>query len=128
MLKEFVAKKILAHFPFDASAEQLKLVDELSVFITSHETHSLFLLKGYAGTGKTSVISALIRLYDEMKQQVILLAPTGRAAKVLASHANKNAQTIHKKIYRQKNISERFFPMHERCFQEAYPGFPFGAP
>lgn len=113
MLKDFVAKKILTHFPFEASEEQLKLVDELSVFITSHDTHSLFLLKGYAGTGKTSVISALIRLYDEMKQQVILLAPTGRAAKVLAVHANKNAQTIHKKIYRQKSISERFFQLNQ---------------
>ena len=61
-----------------------------------------FILKGYAGTGKTSLVGALVRLLDSIKQKVILIAPTGRAAKVFSLHAGHPAYTIHKKIYRQK--------------------------
>jgi exodeoxyribonuclease-5 len=62
------------------------------------------LLKGYAGTGKTSLISALVKTLLQLKQPVMLLAPTGRAAKVFSSYANAPAYTIHKRIYRQKSI------------------------
>ena len=111
MLKDFIIQKTLAHFPFAPTGEQHKLICELANFVTSHDSNALFLMRGYAGTGKTSVISALIKLHDELKQPVVLLAPTGRAAKVLAAHANKKAYTIHKKIYRKKSISEPAFQL-----------------
>ncbi len=61
--------------------------------------------RGYAGTGKTSVLSALVRALDDLKQKTVLMAPTGRAAKVFALHAGRPAFTIHKRIYRQKTFS-----------------------
>ena len=66
---------------------------------------SVFLLRGYAGTGKTSLVSALVKTLDKLKQKVVLLAPTGRAAKVFSSYAGHSAFTIHKKIYRQRTFS-----------------------
>jgi exodeoxyribonuclease-5 len=66
---------------------------------------SAFLLRGYAGTGKTSLVSALVRTVDKLGQKVVLLAPTGRAAKVFSSYAEHPAFTIHKRIYRQRSFS-----------------------
>ena len=65
----------------------------------------VFLMKGYAGTGKTTLTSALVRTLDSLQRKVILLAPTGRAAKVFSGYAEHPAYTIHKKIYRQKVFS-----------------------
>ena len=69
-------------------------------------TDIIFLLKGYAGTGKTSMVSALVKTLDVFKIPTVLLAPTGRAAKVLSTYTGKSAFTIHKKIYRQKSSSD----------------------
>ncbi len=102
MISDFVATKILAHLPFTPTAEQQQLINELSSFLMSRQDHEAFLLKGFAGTGKTSIIGALVKMFGEMEQKCILLAPTGRAAKVFSGYANANAFTIHKKIYRQK--------------------------
>jgi len=77
----------------------------------STDKEKLFLLKGYAGTGKTSVISALVRALNELKQKTILMAPTGRAAKVISGYSGFPAFTIHKKIYRQKSMSEFRFQL-----------------
>jgi exodeoxyribonuclease V len=77
----------------------------------STDKEKLFLLKGYAGTGKTSVISALVRALNELKQKTILMAPTGRAAKVISGYSGYPAFTIHKKIYRQKSMSEFRFQL-----------------
>ena len=73
------------------------------MFLPKNET--LFLLKGYAGTGKTSLFSALVKTLDQLQQKCVLLAPTGRAAKVFASYAGHPAYTIHKRIYRQQTVS-----------------------
>lgn len=100
-MKHFLSEKIKSAFSHQPTAQQEELIDALSSFMVNGPDH-VFLLKGYAGTGKTSVVSALIRTMDELEQPVVLLAPTGRAAKVLASYANHSALTIHKKIYRQK--------------------------
>lgn len=86
----------LGHTPTN---DQERMIGKLTEFIFANQDHGVFLLKGYAGTGKTTLISALIRLLPKVKQQAILLAPTGRAAKVLASYSGKPAYTIHKKIY-----------------------------
>lgn len=68
-------------------------------FLGSRERHKLFIIKGYAGTGKTSIISSLVKTLEETRLSTQLLAPTGRAAKVLSNYSNKPAYTIHKKIY-----------------------------
>ena len=77
----------------------------MSQFLCSREKDVAFLLRGYAGTGKTSLVGALVRTLDKLEQKVILLAPTGRAAKVFSSYAGHPAFTIHKKIYRQRVFS-----------------------
>ena len=64
------------------------------------------MLKGYAGTGKTTLVSALVKALKELEQQCVLLAPTGRAAKVLAGYSGQSAWSIHKEIHRQKSVSE----------------------
>ena len=71
----------------------------------SPKTDAVFLLKGYAGTGKTTLISALVKTLDQLKQKCVLLAPTGRAAKVFSHYAGHPAYTIHRKIYRQRTFS-----------------------
>ena len=76
----------------------------LSDFILSDDDRKAFLLCGYAGTGKTSLISALVRTMEQLGRKTVLLAPTGRAAKVFSSYSGKTAYTIHKWIYRQKSI------------------------
>ena len=81
-----------------------KTIEKLSEFILSDSDRKVFLLCGYAGTGKTSLISALVRTMEQLERKTVLLAPTGRAAKVFSSYSGKSAQTIHKCIYRQRSI------------------------
>jgi len=111
MLQNFIAGRIQAQLPFEANEQQLQLLDALGTFLMSIDKEKLFLLKGYAGTGKTSVISALVRALNELKQKTILMAPTGRAAKVISGYSGYPAFTIHKKIYRQKSMSEFRFQL-----------------
>jgi exodeoxyribonuclease-5 len=107
MLYKFLSTKIKNKFSYSLTSEQDSLIDALSEFVVSGK-ENIFLLKGYAGTGKTSVISSLIKTLDELKQPVILMAPTGRAAKVFSAYSGKPAYTIHKKIYRQRSGSELY--------------------
>ena len=81
-------------------------MDKLSEFLLSDDDRKAFLLCGYAGTGKTSLISALVRTMEQLERRTVLLAPTGRAAKVFSSYSGKSAHTIHKCIYRQKSIMD----------------------
>lgn len=106
MLKTHLSNRILANLPFEPTSGQLDLAIALGDFITSPIDGNIFLLKGYAGTGKTSMISALVATLDEFKINSVLLAPTGRAAKVLSAYSGKNAYTIHKKIYRQQSTTD----------------------
>lgn len=93
-------------FPYEPTKDQQSLFRALAAFITTRDADSVFLLKGYAGTGKTSVVSSLVSVLPKIKGDTVLLAPTGRAAKVLASYAGKKAYTIHKKIYRLQTSSD----------------------
>jgi exodeoxyribonuclease-5 len=111
MLNRFLIDKITAQLPFEPTSQQQELIEQLADFLTSQEREKAFLLKGYAGTGKTSVVSALVRTFDELEQKVILLAPTGRAAKVLSHYSGHPAFTIHKKIYRQKSAADLIFTL-----------------
>jgi ATP-dependent exoDNAse (exonuclease V) alpha subunit len=87
------------HFPFKPTYKQDIFFREISEFITNANNDSIFVLKGYAGTGKTTVISTIVNNLAEINKKYVLLAPTGRAAKVIASYSQKPAFTIHKKIY-----------------------------
>ena len=106
MLKNHIKEKILDNLGFNPTEGQSELAEKLSSFITESEDDVVFLLKGYAGTGKTSILSALVKTLTNFKIQTVLLAPTGRAAKVLSTYTGKSAYTIHKRIYRQKTTSD----------------------
>ena len=105
MVNTYLGQQIKTNFPYKPTFEQEKVVKILADFLFCREMDSLFLLKGYAGTGKTSLIGALVKTLDQLEQKCVLLAPTGRAAKVFAHYAGHPAFTIHKKIYRQRSFS-----------------------
>ena len=92
-------KLLKSGFPFSPTAKQSLSLQLLSTYIFESSKEDVFLLKGYAGTGKTTIIGTLVKNLWKAKKQVLLLAPTGRAAKVVSSYAAKEAFTIHKKIY-----------------------------
>lgn len=93
----------MSYFLHTPTEQQTELMQKMTEFVMfAHDT--IFILRGYAGTGKTTVVSALIQAMDELKQSVTLLAPTGRAAKVLSSYSGHSAFTIHKRIYRQHTV------------------------
>lgn len=95
-----VSSLLLKFFPYQPTPSQKELIQRLGSFLYSFEKDDLFILRGYAGTGKTTVVSALVDVIPVIRKKFMLLAPTGRAAKVLASYTGKRAYTIHKKIYR----------------------------
>jgi exodeoxyribonuclease-5 len=105
MIHNFFLEQIKENFPYTPTSEQESALKGLSEFLFDRNSETLFLLKGYAGTGKSSLVGALVKTMTALKQKSVLLAPTGRAAKVFASYAGQNAYTIHKKIYRQKVFS-----------------------
>lgn len=86
-------------FALEPVSGQAKAMDQLAHFVVSRESHPLFILTGYAGTGKTTLLGAFVKALQFTKQKTVLLAPTGRAAKVLSSRSNQRAYTIHKRIY-----------------------------
>lgn len=102
MIQKHFSEIVIRKFGFDLSPSQKEAVGRFVDFFFSGIEESIFLLKGYAGTGKTSLVSAIVNTMLSLKYKVVLLAPTGRAAKVFASYAGYPAFTIHKKIYRQK--------------------------
>ena len=119
MINTYLGQQIKTNFPYKPTFEQEKVVKILADFLFCRKTDSLFLLKGYAGTGKTSLIGALVKTLDQLEQKCILMAPTGRAAKVFSHYAGHPAYTIHKKIYRQKSFSNEIdnFSMNDNLYQ-----------
>ena len=98
-------------FPHEPTSQQLELFDRLHSFLLSDNGDECFILKGYAGTGKTTVLGALVKALKYYNYKSVLLAPTGRAAKVITNYSGKKAFTIHKRIYRKKsalNIDDAF--------------------
>lgn len=108
MISDFFLEKIKQNFVFEPTSEQQKALEHITAFLFTPKDDSLFLLRGYAGTGKSSLIGALVKTMTEFKQKTILLAPTGRAAKVFAHYSQHAAFTIHKKIYRQQKFSDDY--------------------
>lgn len=111
MLENFIIDRIKAELPFEPNEEKEGLLQALGAFLVSREPRKAFILRGYAGTGKTSVMSALVRALQGLKQPCVLLAPTGRAAKVLSRYSGFPAYTIHKKIYRQNQLGVEAFSL-----------------
>ncbi|WP_426667989.1 ATP-dependent DNA helicase [Mucilaginibacter sp. McL0603] len=98
-------------FPHEPTGQQLELFDRLHTFLLSDNGDECFILKGYAGTGKTTVLGALVKALKYYNYKSVLLAPTGRAAKVITNYSGRKAFTIHKRIYRKKsalNIDDAF--------------------
>lgn len=95
--------KNLGNTPTDDQSDALK---KIAGYICENDNDIIFLMTGYAGTGKTSVISSVVKTLDMLRMRSVLLAPTGRAAKVLSSYAGRQAFTIHKKIYRRKSSKD----------------------
>jgi len=110
MTREEFRQALIAQFPREITGGQQQLIGKLSDFVFSGSRHALFVLKGYAGTGKTTAISALVKALSAARIKTVLLAPTGRAAKVLSAYAGRQALTIHKKIYKRsgREGAERF--------------------
>lgn len=96
-------EKNLGYIP---TRDQADCMRKLADYVTGNTNDVIFLLSGYAGTGKTSIIASLVQTLDTVRLRFMLLAPTGRAAKVLRSYSGKDAYTVHKKIYRQKSATD----------------------
>ena len=94
---------LLKDFSHEPTVKQDSALHMVSKFLLSQNYEELFLLKGYAGTGKTSIVGTLVKNSWKINKNLVLLAPTGRAAKVISSYSNKEAFTIHKKIYYPKS-------------------------
>ena len=102
MRQEEFNKILLDSFPFETTSGQRTLFIKLSEFILNKNSDQIFVLKGYAGTGKTTIVRSLVKSMPAVNGKTVLLAPTGRAAKVLSNYTEKQALTIHKKIYYRK--------------------------
>ncbi|MDE6050001.1 MAG: AAA family ATPase, partial [Paramuribaculum sp.] len=103
------AERIYLNLPYQPNDQQVELIGALARFCSSYTpSDSAFLLLGYAGTGKTSVTGALVKALRECRVPVVLLAPTGRAAKVFGAFSRYHASTIHRRIYRQANPANIF--------------------
>jgi len=103
MLRNFISTKLLENHEFQPTPGQFNLIGELGEFLASDDFSEIMLIRGYAGTGKTTLVNSLVKTLGALKQKSVLLAPTGRAAKVLSAYTQQTAWTIHKKIYRQKS-------------------------
>ena len=104
---------IIEELPYTPNNEQKDAITNLAEFLCCREQNVLFLLRGHAGTGKTSLVGALIRVLKKAQMKTVLIAPTGRAAKVMASYSGENAYTIHKKIYRQNAFGNEKFSLSD---------------
>ena len=103
MREKFFNKQVSEYIKHNPTTDQSTAIEEINKFLNDKEKYCVFLLTGYAGTGKTTLISALINTLNDYKVKTVLMAPTGRAAKVLTNYSGKPAYTIHKCIYRKKS-------------------------
>ena len=100
---DFLYNGFVSRLQFEPTSCQESLLRKVSDFVTGDDD-DILVVNGYAGTGKTTAIASVIATLKEYKIKCVLLAPTGRAAKVLSSYASQPAYTIHKHIYRQKSV------------------------
>lgn len=105
MIIDELKYKILQQFGFPPTQEQAHALEVFAEFLTDRDPHAVMILRGSAGTGKTTLSGAIVRTLKEIRQKVMLLAPTGRAAKVFSLSSGSPAYTIHRRIYREKSFS-----------------------
>ena len=108
MINQYLEQQIKLFFHYPPTSEQEQAIKSLSAFLLPASPKAVFILQGFAGTGKTALTGAVVKALDAAGQKCVLLAPTGRSAKILASYSGHPAYTIHKKIYRQKSFSNEF--------------------
>ena len=108
MITDELTYRIRQAFGHVPTAEQEKAMDTFARFMTDRDERSVMVLRGAAGTGKTSLSAAIVRALLSLQQKLVLLAPTGRAAKVFSLYAGHPVYTIHRRIYRQKSIESAF--------------------
>ena len=120
MKSKKLQEKLRLHFPFDPTSKQNQIITDISDFVTTIGNRSIFILKGYAGTGKTTLISTLVKSLPVLGKRSALMAPTGRAAKVLSRYSKKKASTIHKKIYwiRSNKNGNTFIKLKENTHRD----------
>ena len=104
VINKYLTSQIKSNFPFVPTLQQEKTIEKLADFLLCDDDRRLFMLCGYAGTGKTTLVAALVKTLGQLERRTVLLAPTGRAAKVFSLYSGCTARTIHKCIYRQKSI------------------------
>ena len=102
MIIDELKYRILQNFGFEPTTDQTHAIEVFTHFMTERDERVVMILRGSAGTGKTSLAGAIVRTLQQLQQKVTLLAPTGRAAKVFSLNANQPAATIHRTIYREK--------------------------
>ena len=108
MIHDELKYRILQSFGFPPTVEQERALDVFSLFMTDRSDHVVMILRGSAGTGKTTLAGAIVKAMAALEQKMILLAPTGRAAKVFSLYAGHPAYTIHRRIYRQKTAGDLY--------------------
>ena len=108
MIGDELKYRVLQAFGHQPTAEQTHALDVFSTFMTDRSEYVVMILRGSAGTGKTTLAGAIVQALARLKQKLILLAPTGRAAKVFSLYAGHPAYTIHRRIYRQKTAGDLY--------------------
>lgn len=122
MIKNHIQSEIIQHLKYKPTQGQEQLTKNLAAFVAESDENAVFILKGYAGTGKTTMLSAFVKTLKKFKFRSVLLAPTGRAAKVLSSYSGQVAYTIHKIIYRQQSSSDGMgrFVLNKNLMKDAF--------
>jgi len=122
MIKKHIQSEILRNLGKSPTSGQVDLSLKLADFVADSDSDAVFILKGYAGTGKTTMLSSLVKTFTVFKFTSVLLAPTGRAAKVLSGYSGHNAYTIHKSIYRQQSSSDGMgrFVLNKNLLKDAF--------
>ena len=109
MTLEELSSHIRKTFGFVPTREQEQAIRQFCLFLTDRDNHTVMMMRGCAGTGKTSLAGAIVKTMKALGQKTVLLAPTGRAAKVFSLNADAPAFTIHRRIYRSTD------PPRRRC-------------
>ena len=113
MIKTYLKEQILFNFGFKPTSDQMKAVEAFADFVLSDDSDKAFILRGYAGTGKTSLVAAFVKTMESLERACVLMAPTGRAAKVQSSSTGHKAYTDHKRNKRQQTSDEE--SMYTMC-------------
>ena len=120
MNKQAFQNQLIHFLDFEPTSGQERFISKISDFVCVPKIKDLFILRGYAGTGKTTLLAALVKALNEFQRKTVLMAPTGRAAKVMSTYAGQVAYTIHKRIYwLQEEGGEIFFRLGKNNLSNA---------